>query len=817
MRASCWGWVGLALLAGLPALAAVEGGITGSVRDAQGVAVSAAKVEIRRPDGRSVRSGSSSLTGEFSFFPVEIGDYEVAVAAPGYAPYRVTVRVASGGNTSVEVRLSSDTEKEMVVEVRAKRRVVLPPAPQSRKEITEEDIQQLPQGDAISLPKLLTTTLPGVVQGSFNQTFFRGNHANIQYQIDGVQLPDSPSNTFGEAFSPRNIDHMEVITGGIPAEFGQRLSAVVNIVTKTGPEKPEGEIELNYGSYNTFAPYLVFGGSNESGSVHYFLSGNFSRTDRGIDTPQPANDGGSAGLSSPGFNQSQGGTDAIHDQQVGNSEFAKIDWQPDNDNKVSLVFFNADYSTQIPNYPSSFLPTDQFFSSGFTDQFMNQAPSGPTYNWVPSATDDNQFEANAYFQLIWRHTFSDRAFLQVAPYYKYSQIRFTGDPVNDLASESTPTAGSNPIAGSTPSSFSENRHVNNLGVKVDYTLRPNDANLFKTGFQLQASHADGTVAILTDLATPPVVDSSPDTGYFGGVYVQDQLTMTKGLVLDAGLRLDGTQFIFSDATPLDGQLEPRLGVSYMVTDTTKLHVYYGRLFQPAPVENLHDLFVATGASPCGAGQLCPYDIKAEKADFYETGIAQEVLDHIVELNAWYKVSINTLDDQQLLNTSIAQPFNYGDGYAYGLELSWKGRFLSDFSDFFNYSYEIAKGRNLSGGFFAVAPPDTSAYTFLDHCQIHTANAGVTYSKKGFWWTIDGIFGSGLRTGPDNTIELPSHLTFDTSLGYRFASEDWWGRVRVSGDVLNVFDNVYPINISNGFNGSHYAAGREFFIRVSKDL
>src|SRR3954452_5534402 len=175
----------------------------------------------------------------------------------------------------------------MVMEVKAKKRLIQTSSATSSTEIDQKEIRQLPRGSEISLPSLLTTTTPGAVAGTFGQTFFRGNHANIQYQIDGVQMPESPSNTFGQAFSPRNIDHMEVITGGIPAEFGQRLSAVVNIVTKSGSEKPEGEIELNYGSFNTASPHLIYGGTNKAGDLRYFFSLNYNTTDRGLDSPHP--------------------------------------------------------------------------------------------------------------------------------------------------------------------------------------------------------------------------------------------------------------------------------------------------------------------------------------------------------------------------------------------------------------------------------------------------------------------------------------------------------------------------------------------------
>ena len=68
-----------------------------------------------------------------------------------------------------------------------------------------------------------------------------------------------------------------------------------------------------------------------------------------------------------------------------------------------------------------------------------------------------------------------------------------------------------------------------------------------------------------------------------------------------------------------------------------------------------------------------------------------------------------------------------------------------------------------------------------------------------------------------TSNLPAHLTFDTTVGYEFHGDEWYSRFKVSADVLNIFDNAYPITIANGFNGSHYAAGREIFVRLSKEL
>jgi outer membrane receptor for monomeric catechols len=222
----------------------------------------------------------------------------------------------------------------------------------------------------------------------------------------------------------------------------------------------------------------------------------------------------------------------------------------------------------------------------------------------------------------------------------------------------------------------------------------------------------------------------------------------------------------------------------------------------------------------GSGQLSPYDIKAEKDDYFELGVAQQFWNsHVVSLNTYYKMARNMLDDAQLLNTSIAQPYNFSNGYAYGAELSLKGQINDEFSDFANYTYEIAKGRGISGGIFAFPvnqlPPNT--YQFLDHVQVHTATAGINYNKNHFTAGLNALYGSGLRTAPNNTGHLPGHLSFDLTAGYALTTGSWWRRWSFSGDILNVLNNVYPITVANGFNGSHYSAGREYFIRVAKDL
>lgn len=799
----------LALGLPFPVFAATDGSISGTVATAGGKPLSDAVVELYASNGQLLATTKASSTGDYQFPTVPFGDYEVRSKSPGDGEVRAPVHVNSGANTPVNITFEKKAPgKSGEIVVLGQRRSSVA---SSVREVGSKDIAVMPQGEDIKLPKLIATITPGVVQGPFGQTFIRGNHANIQYQIDGVQLPDSPSNTFGEAFSPRNIDHMEIITGGIPAEYGERLAAVVNIITKSGEEMPGATASISYGSYNTMTPSLEVSGSSASGSFKYYLSGNYSKTDRGLDTPQPTSE----------TSQQQGGSEAVHDKANNDNEFFKLDWVGTND-RLSLIGFNERGYFQIPTYPKAFLPTAPFFQPGFVDNFGNTGG----FNYLPAATDDDQTERNRYTQLVYKHQISGDTFFQLAPYYKGSEIKVRNDPVNDLAAKDL-------IPGSAPSSFSEDKKTDNYGLKGDLTTRLGPANKVKTGFQYQSSKTSGPLEVISGQgavaasdgqpATAPMTttsdDNGVDKGVFEAVYLQDEVTATQWLTLSLGLRYDATQFMFADQKPTDAMLQPRVGISLLLTDSTRLHLFYGKLFQPAPAENLRDTFNTLSG---GAQELTPYDIKAEKDDFYEIGIDQGLPGpQVLSLTYWYKLAENMLDDAQLLNTSIAQPYNFKKGFAYGTEVSLAGQFSDRWGDFINYSYEIARGKGISGGLFAFpqgqgAPSDD--YVYLDHCQINTGNAGVRYRDGGLWWTLQSTYGSGLRTGPDNSKSLPTHVTEDTTLGYGFLkSQSWLSELKVSGDVLNITDNRYPISVANGFNGSHYSAGREYFLHLSKEI
>jgi len=99
-------------------------------------------------------------------------------------------------------------------------------------EINASQIAALAQGADASFNQVLLR-VPGVAQDSFGQVHVRGEHANLQYRINDVLLPEGISG-FGQELDTRFVDTLSVLTGSLPAQYGYRTSGIVDIHTKSG-------------------------------------------------------------------------------------------------------------------------------------------------------------------------------------------------------------------------------------------------------------------------------------------------------------------------------------------------------------------------------------------------------------------------------------------------------------------------------------------------------------------------------------------------------------------------------------------------------
>src|SRR5215472_2175311 len=119
---------------------------------------------------------------------------------------------------------------------------------------TPRTINNVPLGENAPLNQVLLRA-PGVVQDSFGAIHVRGDMGNIQYRLDGVQLPEQ----------------LSLLTGALPAQYGLQTAGIVDITVKSGISNPGADLSITGGSRAYAQPAFSYGG--RTSKIDYFLSG----------------------------------------------------------------------------------------------------------------------------------------------------------------------------------------------------------------------------------------------------------------------------------------------------------------------------------------------------------------------------------------------------------------------------------------------------------------------------------------------------------------------------------------------------------------
>ncbi|WP_163277915.1 Plug domain-containing protein, partial [Klebsiella aerogenes] len=79
-------------------------------------------------------------------------------------------------------------------------------------------LENQPGGVDRSLVQVLVQA-PGVTLDSYGSIHVRNEHANLQYRLNGIIVPESISG-FGATFDPHIADSVDLLTGTLPAQYG---------------------------------------------------------------------------------------------------------------------------------------------------------------------------------------------------------------------------------------------------------------------------------------------------------------------------------------------------------------------------------------------------------------------------------------------------------------------------------------------------------------------------------------------------------------------------------------------------------------------
>ncbi|WKZ66095.1 MAG: carboxypeptidase-like regulatory domain-containing protein [Flavobacteriales bacterium] len=224
--------VALCFIAAFPALAQVgTGSLKGKISDKKtGEPLPFVNI-IVEARGSQVTGGATDFDGNYFIKPIDPGTYDVVVSYVGYQPYKQTgVVVNSNIITFLNIQLNAGIELKEFEVVQYSVPLINKDGGASGGTVTREDIARMPGRSAASI----ATTVAGASDaGTGGGISIRGARTEATYYyIDGVKVPAGA----GTGLPKGAIEEVQVITGGVPANYGDVTGGLINITTR-GPSR----------------------------------------------------------------------------------------------------------------------------------------------------------------------------------------------------------------------------------------------------------------------------------------------------------------------------------------------------------------------------------------------------------------------------------------------------------------------------------------------------------------------------------------------------------------------------------------------------
>jgi outer membrane receptor for ferrienterochelin and colicins len=651
--------------------------------------------------------------------------------------------------------------------------------------IDSQAIAAMPGGENVQLNQVLLQA-PDVVQDSFGQIHVRADHNDLQYRLNGIILPEGIS-VFSQTLSPWLISSLKLITGALPAEYGLRTAGIIDLSTNSGLLQPGGEVSIYGGSHSTYQPSAEYGGSD--GKYTYYVTGDYKQDNLGIESPN-------------------GSSNPLHDHTTQIHGFGYFEDIIDSSDRMSLILGISDDEFQIPNQVG-LEPTLGYNYNGITDYLSNNL-------------NERQHELAEYAILSWQH--SEGALnWQTSVSARYTSLHFEPDWVGDLL-----------FNGIAQDAFKDDTAI---GWQTDASYRLNDAHTVRAGlyFQHDEATSDTTsqvVNIAPDPASPTgtlqtsapysIVENGSQVQQIESIYLQDEWQVFQPFTINYGLRFDRYS-AYSSAS----QTSPRINAVWQFDTGTTLHGGYSRYFTPPPFElvgsGTFTQFAGTSAVPPGSVTKDTPPI-AERANYYDLGVQQSLLDKSLTLgvDSFYEQSQNLIDEGQFGAPIILTPFNYRYGLIGGIEFAVNYT-IDNFSYYLNGAWQAAHGKGVESAQFNFTQQQldyiASNYIHLDHEGRVSASSGVSYLWLGTRFSVDDLFGTGLRqdlTYPNGYVipngdHTPSYNQINLGVSHAFELSSS-GPLTARFDIINVADKVYQIRSGTGVGvfAPQYGPRRGFF-------
>ncbi len=787
-------WAGTAVAQGSPSGRTASGSaawsIHGVVRDSVSQRPVAGAAIALSQGQTTLAQVSDDSTGRYDLRAPGLGTYTLSAKGLGYAEQVRTVTLDSTARRAQsDFMLSRVLPTVTITELNKARAQIAPSLGAVTYNTDESQIQSMGQGENASFQQVLLHD-PGVVQDEFGEIHVRGDHGDVQYRINGIFLPES-LNGFAQEVDTHVIENVTLLTGAMPAAFGDRTAGVIDITTKSGAELNGNEFQTYGGSYGTIHSTAVLGGTTRN--LDYFVSASYLRDNVGIDptTPSP---------------------NPLHDLTDQGKLYGYFSHVLDPTSRVTLLVSGSLAGFEIPD------------TRGLT----------PTYNMLTDAVpnsaiiNENQNEENNYAVLSYQKTEGNFSG-QIAAFTRYAYIHYTRDLAQNLMFDGT--AGNiinddlaNGVQLQTSYTLGDH-HTLRAGLLGTYDIEKldNTSTVFPSASQFRPSgtgqNLPTTVAPQSSTTPETIVANSGANGLTSGIYLQDEWRLNDQLTVNYGVRYDRFDVTFDH----EGQVSPRVNLIWQANDAITAHLGYAHYFMPptlqyVPLSTVQQFEYTTDA-PFNDRADPP---KVERDNYFDAGIIWQVARPLqLTADAFLKAARNLLDDGQFGAAVILNNFNYGWGEVYGDELgaTYKRGPLSLYGEF---SYVQTWADNIDS-FENEFPDNELAYLLSHHFQLdhqgrYTSSAGVAYTfLRDTQVHGDFVYENGLRAGFANDVKLPSYDWTNVGVQHvwhvhTLAVE----QVRLRVDCLNVFNNVGEIRNGTGIgiSAAAYVPPRGFYAGIT---
>ncbi len=197
----------------------------------------------------TTQGAATDLNGDYTILNISPGTYVVKASAIGFRTEEVrNVQVSIDLTTRIDYNLKESAVQIADVIVTAQKPLIQKDLTSSTAIVGSKEIQSMPVTSFQDILQLQA----GIVKDKDGTMHFRGGRGGeVSYWIDGVPVTDSYNGSTVVDVNKNSIQEMQLVTGAFNAEYGQAMSGIVNIATKTGGNDTHGSLTAYAGSYAT--------------------------------------------------------------------------------------------------------------------------------------------------------------------------------------------------------------------------------------------------------------------------------------------------------------------------------------------------------------------------------------------------------------------------------------------------------------------------------------------------------------------------------------------------------------------------------------